>query len=338
MSRICKLAAASALTLVFAPPAFAHHPGAPGNSGATGPINTLSATTPEQGDISVGLSFETTSFDALSDDMLEAEAAAAASSGHAHVHSLDELSGASLSLAYGLSDDLMLSVRVPYLWRDGVRTGHFHGGVPEVENEGGSAGIGDISAMLQWRFYQSETVDIALIGGVKGPTGEDDVRNDLGDVFAAEFQPDSGSWDFTAGAAVTRRAGHWSFDASGLYTIAGENDDDDDLGDHFAYGVAASYRVIGHPPYHRHMGIGEHSHLGVDVVLELNGEWHGEQSEAGEGDPNSGGHVVFLSPGVRVVYDEVAAYLTIGAPIVSEMDGVQAEPDLRVTAGVSRRF
>jgi hypothetical protein len=338
MSRFVKLAAASALSLMFAPPAFAHHPGAPGNSNATGPINTLSATTPEQGAFSVGLSFESTTFDALSDATLEAAAADAAAAGHAHVHSLDALNSAALSLAYGVTDDLVVSVRVPYATRDGVRTGHFHGGVPEVEAEGGSSGFGDISAMLQWRVFGGETVDVSLFGGVKAPTGDDDVRNDLGDVFAAEFQPGSGAWDFTLGGAVTRRAGHWSFDASGLYTVAGENDDDDDLGDRFAYGLAASYRVIGHPPHHQHMGIGAHSHLGVDLVLELNGEWHDEQSEGGEADPNSGGNVVFLAPGVRVVHDQVSGYLTIGAPIISDMNGVQAEPDLRITAGISRSF
>ena len=105
-----------------------------------------------------------------------------------------------------------------------------------------------------------------------------------------------------------------------------------------AYGVAASYRVIGHPPFHQHMGIGEHSHWGVDLVLELNGEWHDEQSEGGETDPNSGGNVVFLAPGVRVVRDQISGHLTIGVPVISDMNGVQAEPDMRITAGISRSF
>jgi hypothetical protein len=35
----------------------------------------------------------------------------------------------------------------------------------------------------------------------------------------------------------------------------------------------------------------------LDLVLELNGEWHDHQRIAGVNDPNSGGNVVFLSPG-----------------------------------------
>jgi hypothetical protein len=333
-----KILLATAVSLMFAPPAFAHHPGAPGNANATGPINTLSATTAEQGSFSAGLAYESTTFDALSDETLEAAAEAAAAAGHAHVHSLDELQSYALTFGYGVTNDITLSVRVPYLLRDGVRTGHFHGGVPEVEAEGGSSGIGDVLALLQWRVVGSENVDVSLFGGVTAPTGEDNVRNDFGDAFASEFQPGSGAWDFATGAAVTRRAGHWSFDAGALYTSAGKNDADDDLGDRLAYGAAASYRVLGHPPHHVHQGIGEHSHLHVDLALELNGEWHDEAAEGGEIDPNSGGHVVYLAPGVRVVHDAVAGYLTVGVPVVSEMSGVQAEPDLRVTAGISHRF
>jgi hypothetical protein len=333
-----KVLFATAASLLLAPPAFAHHPGAPGNTRATGPINTLQATTAEQGSFSIGLAYESTTFDALSDATLETEAEAAAAAGHAHAHSLDQLQSYAVAFAYGFSDDITLSLRAPYLLRDGVRTGHFHGGAPEVEAEGGSSGFGDVSALLQWRLARGENADVALFAGVTAPTGEDDARNDFGDAFATEFQPGSGAWDFAAGAAVTRRAGHWSFDASALYTFAGENDADDDLGDRLAYGAAASYRVLGHPPHHVHQGIGEHAHLQVDLALELNGEWHGEQSEGGETDPNSGGQVVYLAPGVRVVHEAMAGYLTIGVPVVSDMNGVQAEPDLRVTAGVSRRF
>jgi len=329
---------ATTASLLFATPAFAHHPGAPGNANTTGAINTLSATPAEKGGFSVGFVYESTTFDALSDEMLEAAAAEAALAGHAHVHSLDELRSAALGFSYGLTDNVTLSVRLPYLMRDGVRTGHFHGGVPEVEAEGGSSDIGDIATLLQWRVMAGENTDVSLFGGVKAPTGEDDVRNDFGDVFSTEFQPGSGSWDFTLGAAVTRRAAHWSFDASALYTFAGENDEDADLGDRLAYGAAISYRVIGHPPAHQHLGIGEHSHWGVDLVLELNGEWHDEAAEGGETDPNSGGNVVFLSPGVRVVHDNWAGYFTAGVPVINEMNGVQAEPDLRLTAGVSRSF
>ena len=323
--------------LLFSPPASAHHAGAPGNSGDTGPINTISATTAEHGTWSVSLGFESTSFDPLTDETLETAAAGAV--GHAHVHSLDELQAVTLAATYGVSDDLMLTVRLPYLMRDGVRTGHFHGGVPEVEDEGGGSGFGDIAALLQWRVMRGQNTDIAVIAGVKAPTGEDDSSNDLGETFATEFQPSSGGWDIMLGAAMTRRAAHWSFDASGLYTLAGENDDRDDLGDRFAYGLAASYRVLGHPPHHMHAGIGADYHgPSVDLALELNGEWHGRQHEGSEVDPNSGGSVLFLSPGVRVVQGSVAGYLTVGAPILSDFRGIQAEPEFRLTAGISRRF
>lgn len=336
-THVSKLVFAAAI--LAATPAAAHHPGGVGNSNATGPINTLSATPPESGDLIVGLSYEITSFDGLSDNVLEAQAEHAAGAGHAHVHSLDDLQMTALDAAYGISDDLMLSVRVPYLTREGVRTGHFHHGVPEVENEGEASGLGDVSALLQWRFYRGENMDASLFGGVKAPTGEDDVRNAFGEAFATEFQPSAGAWDWSAGAAMTRRIAHLSLDASGLYTFAGENGARDNLGNRFVYGLAASYRVVGHPPHHQHIGIGAHDHgPQLDLVMELNGEWHDEAKEGGVSDPNSGGHVLFIAPGARVVQGNWAAHLSVGSPIVNDMNGVQAEPAVRAIAGVSRGF
>jgi hypothetical protein len=54
----------------------------------------------------------------------------------------------------------------------------------------------------------------------------------------------------------------------------------------------------------------ERAPFALDLVLELNGEWHDNQWIAGVVDPNSGGTTPYLSPGVRAVIDRYAAFVS----------------------------
>ena len=74
--------------------------------------------------------------------------------------------------------------------------------------------------------------------------------------------------------------------------------------------------------------------LVIDAVLELNGEWQAKQTISGVDDPNSGGNVVFLSPGVRVASNRWSGFATVGLPIVNDLNGLQSEPTYRLFGGV----
>lgn len=373
------LAALSAsLALGTATCAFAHHPGGPGNATGAGPINTISASTLDQGRGVAGIVVDRTSLDALSDDQLTAAALAAHEAGeeHPHLHSLDTMTSTSLNFAYGITNDLMIAVRLPYVTRKNIRAAHVH--VPEggeheehgehgdehgeeaeaeaeVHSHGNSSGIGDLSLLGQWRFLKNSGTEAALLLGVKTPTGKTSDKDDSGEKFDAEFQPGSGSWDPMFGLALTQRAGRWSFDASALYTLVNEGTQSTDLGDRFNYGVAVSYRIAGFGPSsgpmfnggkpHTHGNDG-HNHVhqepaagpALDLVLELNGEWHDKQEALGETDNNSGGHVLYVSPGLRLSQGNVSGFASVGIPVVNDMNGIQAEPDWRLVTGVSFGF
>lgn len=293
-----------------------------------------------------------TSLDALSDATLIEAVEHAHDHGdhHAHVHSLDSLTALSLNLAYGVTDDITIAVRLPHVRRKGIRAGHVHEGPPvefEVHDEGGTSGIGDLSALAQWRFVNSRATgfEAALLAGFKAPTGRTKEKNDDGEVLDAEFQPGSGSWDALFGLALTRRLAAWSFDASALYTVVTEGTQSTDLGDRFNYGIAVSYRVFGEVP-HAHEDGHSHSHShkhvspgpAVDLVMELNGEWHAKQEAEGEKDANSGGHVLYVSPGARLSMDGWSGFVSVGVPILNDMNGIQAEPDWRLVSGVTLGF
>ncbi len=352
-------ARAAACAACFATPAFAHHPGGPGNTGGSGPINTISATTLPAGMSGIAIVYDRIGLDALSDATLIGAAEAAAAAGeHAHVHSIKTIASPSLNYAYGLTNDLTVAVRLPYVIRTDIRAAHFHEdeGEGEVHAHGDSDGIGDMSALLQWRLVNSGEFEAALLAGLKAPTGRTHELDRSGERFDAEFQPGSGSWDGMAGLALTRRFGPLSLDASALYMLTGTGAQDTDLGDRFHYGIAASYRIRGlgggdgGPMFHgaraHAPGDDGHGHVhsegapgpALDLILELNGEWHGKQETGGEKDPNSGGHVLYVAPGLRLSQDRWSAFASLGIPIVNDLNGIQAEPDWRLVTGVAFSF
>ncbi len=365
---------AGALVLAASSPAMSHHPSGTGTSSTGGPIVTIPGTTLQKGASALYLTFEHLSFDELSDAVLEAAAAR-----DAHAHSLATLESPALGYSYGLTDRLMVSVQLPYVIRTGIReashhhheeaTGehsHAEGGETEehehtvgethhqspAESEtvdrGDTEGIGDLTLFGQYRFYDQDTgLQASLLTGIKTPTGETGERDDQGELFEAEFQPGSGSWDPLLGLALSKAQGRWSVDGNVLYTIATEGTQHTDLGDRFHYNAAVTYRLVGgdaetsHAMNHSHHGQSHHhdhalSPKGfiIDAVLELNGEWQAKQNISGEADPNSGGNIVFLSPGVRIASNRWSGFVSVGLPIINDLNGLQSEPTYRLFGGV----
>jgi hypothetical protein len=352
---------AGAVALLLASPVLAHHPSGSTSTSGAGPIGTISATTLEQGQSAAGVFFEMVKIRAFSDTELTTFARK-----HIHAHSIDAILAPSLVYAYGLTKDLTLSARLPVIIRQDIREGHHsHGPAGNtVDERGDSSGIGDLTLMSQYRFFNDQRTgtEMAVLLGVKVPTGATNVNDAFGGRFEAEFQPGSGSWDGLFGLAYTKRLGAWSFHANVLYQLATTGTQDTDLGDRFLYNAAVSYRLFGgalapgrmnagaplpEPMYHggpkaKH----QHHHEvppaprgpALDLVLEVNGEWHAREVTGGVKETNSGGNVVYLSPGIRYSLDRWSAFASVGLPIVNEVNGVQAEPDWRLLTGVAVSF
>ena len=326
----------------------AHHVGGVGNALGAGPIVTISASTLEQGHSVVGIAVDYQSLSGLSDEtLINATASMPPGAPEAnHVHDLRSVQAYAISYAYGVTDDFMVALRLPYVRRTGIREAHEHEpGEFEVEDLGTADGIGDLTLFGQYRFLRQQGTQLALLFGSEAPTGKTNDRTRQDEVFDAEFQPGSGSWDPFLGVAWTYQNGFWSFDSNVLYTFGTEGTQDTDLGDRFQFNFAVSYRLTslgsGSPPMfygatpHEHDNDGHHhSHANtgpsLDLVLELNGEWHAEQETNGISDPNSGGNTVFLSPGLRLSQDKWSGFASLGIPLIDDLNGIQSEPDWRV--------
>lgn len=322
--------------LCLIPPlATADHPSIRFGTQGAGPITTIPAQTMPAGTLAMGVDVEYINTERFSDAEIVALTA-----DHVHAHSVDSILTSSLGISYGLSDDLTLSLRLPHVHRDNVRSGvHAHGSHGTVSNTaedlGDSSGMGDALALGKYRFLNTADGQAALLFGVEMPTGQTDATHQ-GMKLEAEHQPGSGSWDWLLGLAVGTRAGPLALDANVLYVLATEGTQDTELGDRFQHNLGLAYRIGGE--VHDH-GSTEHVHRAWDLVLELNGEWSDKKQVDGVTDRDSGGYQLLLAPGLRYASGEGwSAHFSVGVPVVSDPGRGHTDTDYRITAGIATAF
>ncbi len=295
--------------------------------GSASPINTESGVPLSENQWSTGVRLEHIQFDQYTDqelrDLREQDP-------EADLHSVDTVNQVSIGAAYGITDNLSVGFRMPIVMRNNIREpehGHAAGPDPvHIENLGDVSGIGDVTFFGQYRFFQHEGSHVSALFGVKTPTGETNRLSNDGEVFEAEFQPGSGSWDGLMGIAFTQELGVFNFDTNILYSVVTEGIQDTDLGDIFDYNFALSYALLGSGD-----NIFASSDFKFDLIGELNGEWRDKQNTGGEFDNNSGGNILYLSPGFRFTAKEtVNLGFSFGIPIGTALNGDQVKPDYRI--------
>lgn len=318
------------------PAVMADHSSASFETGAAGAIMTVPGATLPKGDVVIGAVVQLIRMHEISDAELEVLGAA-----DEDVHSTGSLLSPSINIAYGITDDLTVGASLPYVERNDIRAAHNNAGVGEVEFAGDSSGVSDLTLFGQYRFFQNDTVDIAVIAGIKIPTGDSNEREAEGELFETEHQPGSGSWDPFAGIAFNRKFERAGISANVLYTFTTEGDQQTELGDIFNYNFALSYRAISPEDGHDHH---QHQHAlnildYVDLALELNGDVREQTEISGEEEDHSGGHTLYLSPGIRVgLGHRWSVYTSFGLPIINDYHGWQSEPDYRIIGGLSITF
>ena len=293
-----------------AAPLYNHGPGTSG-----GGSTTTSAETLRKGKFSFELRSEWTEFESVS--IAEAEQSALE---HGHFDALGRSWVNQLTLSYGLSDDLELGLQLGYYDGDDFLDAHVHGGIPETDT-GDPSGVMDSWLTAKWRVVRGASGHVALIGGVKFPTGKDDETLDGGHELDPSSQPGSGSVDYQAGVAYSRYLSpRVTLDTSALYTLRTEHDDFE-VGDRADVGLALAYRLTEDVQAPNNWS----------VFGELNGNWLDEDEEDGTANENSGGEVLYLSLGIRDrITEHFALSLAPALPVLQDVNGDQVETDWRV--------
>lgn len=307
--------------LLIAPTAFAHHPSGGTGLIQAGPITTVPASTMQKGKFSFGLQTEYIRLDAFSDSRMRRYA-----EGGNDVHSADSVNHHFLGIAYGLTDNLTLGLKVPYEQINNISEAHADE-PDEIHRHGDSKGLGDITLLGHYRFLKRDNnFEAAATLGLKLPTGKKDDRDIEGETFEAEFLPGTGAWHPIIGLSATQRFGRFAVDASVHYTFGTEGTQDTDLGDVFNYNAALSYRPV-------------NGDVSLDLILELNGEWKEKEEVRGIKDRDSGGNIVYLSPGSRVSFGKkFSAYLSFGIPVIQDFNGIQNDVDYKAIFGLGMQL
>lgn len=280
----------------------------PGTSG--GGSSTASGETLRQGRFDLSLRLDWTEFEPVS--RAEAERRARSSG---EFDALRRGFVGQAALAYGVSDDLQLA----------VQTGYYRGSrFLDAESDGAStgsavadpAGLTDTWLQAKYRLLRGPEGHLAVLGGVKLPTGRDDVRLSNGERLEPSSQPGSGSWDYQGGLAYSRYLSvRLALDASALYTMRTAHEGFA-VGDRLDLGSALNYRLTESVQSYPQWSV-----FGEALFL-----WLGRDQEDGVANPNSGGAALFLSPGLRLRSSPSLSFtLAPSFPVVQDWNGDQVE-------------
>ncbi len=243
---------------------------------------------------------------------------------------------------YGVTEDVMLLAVVPY--RKTKLDGHLHvheDGDMEVHSDmkGEETGIGDIAVLGRYTFFKTHTIDtttsVAGIAGIKFPTGKTDGRTDDGAAYLdAHLQLGSGSTDFILGLSMSHVVQRFSLSANLLGVIPTEGEAGDtkhQFGNTLNYDITAKYRV--YPDVFAPLSTQLFFSLG------LNGELREREKENGAELVNSGGHTIYLTPGVQVVAAPHWVFeFSYQHPVYHNLYGTQLGEDYKVNGAVTYLF
>ena len=313
----------------------AHH-GAEGLSGVglAGPIITTPAYTIPKGLKYINSLTDYTNFNTFSNKrLIEFDKR------HEHVHDLSDLLIQNIGAGYGLTDNLTIGMRIPYVFRFGIKDVHD----ASVAKAGNSIGIGDVTLFGQYRFLKNEKhhLHAALLTSLKIPSGVRRTHGRDGDLFEADQQPGSGSWDPLVGLAISKKVRQLSLDVNGLYKFATRGSQESDLGDIVNYNLAVSYRLIRDGDfYDTNKKSNPNKKFSFDLILEANGLWSQKPNTIhGFVDENHGGNIIYLAPGFRVTIDKKWIWATsVGLPINENLNGRQRAPNIRLVTGITKAF
>lgn len=198
-----------------------------------------------------------------------------------------------------------------------------------------ASGVGDALVDTKWIFYSDNrpqaSTRIGLQGGVKIPLGETDARLPSGEVAPRPLQVGTGSVDVPVKLIFTDVEGRLGFHANAGWRF-NTRDDGFEVGDVFSYDAAVGFRFR---PW-TYQSLTDQS---LVVYLELNGEVAQEDEIGGAENPDSGGHVLFLSPDLQWIPTPWLLFEgSVQIPVLQDLNGTQLEHETRVQLGTRFRF
>lgn len=237
-----------------------------------------------------------------------------------------------LTFVWGATRDLTLGITQPFL----QRRLRFDG--PDGERQVIAAdGPGDLMAVGVYRFFRRDversTTQVSLLGGLKLPSGATDIEDSnlprltgsQGTRLPPSLQLGSGSVDGIVGLAGFHNMDRLSFYADVQGKLNTEGAQDFQAGNGVFYDLTADYVLL--------------PQRNMFVLLELNGISTSRAEQAGRTVRDSGGQLLFISPGLQYLpLPYLILEASVQVPIYRDLNGRQLAPDWSVVVGVRYLF
>jgi len=233
-----------------------------------------------------------------------------------------------LTAKAGLFEDFEARVMVPLHDKSVDRN---YGNPPRSGKTNHVQGLGDIVVMGRYALMsqrKGDWMNLAFGAGLKLPTGNADHENEWPFSNAHKYigpggQLGTGSWDPKFELGATKFFGRSRVDAHFMYTITGDGAHDSRKGNQFKYNFGYGYALNKY----------------FDVELELNGIDQKRHWYDGSAAKSTGGHTVFITPGVHWKMAD-NCHLSLGVPLVvyRDLNGYSATPDRNSRYGLGEDF
>jgi hypothetical protein len=279
---------------------------------------TISPRTLHEEDVSLDTGFRYQKSENFSD----AQLLAADASGH-DLHGTDWMAEFSVAVSYGVTDFLTLTASLPFEVVHGFR--FVDSGVVNQANS--IVGVGDATFMGKYSLL-ADPIELAVIGGLKIPTGSTNQQSNTGDLLEPDHQPGTGSWDPLLGVAAGKQIELLWLGASVLYRITTEGRREFKPGQSVLAAVKAEYQLLGLGKFPRLYG-----------SIELSEQFTAKDENSGIKNQDTGGSLVGLGFGLRLRADP---HMTIGVmftiPVYQGLNGEQHKERYELMFGTAYDF
>ncbi len=194
---------------------------------------------------------------------------------------------------------------------------------------GNQIGLGDISLLARYRIIVQHDMDkslsVAIDGGIKAPTGSTNGKDSRGDLLDPHIQLGTGSTDFLAGANAFAAFDRTALIGNLLGAFTTQGAQGHRFGNSVNYDVSVRYRL--YPD--------DYDFPQFFLTFGAAGEYRARESFGGVADQNSGGHVVYLTPGAQLfIAPSLTIELSYQPAVFHHLNGQQLGEDYRLTSGI----
>ncbi|HEY6951046.1 MAG TPA: hypothetical protein VI758_01495, partial [Bacteroidota bacterium] len=170
---------------------------------------------------------------------------------------------------------------------------------------------------------------LSLVGGVKFPTGRTDGRDSQGNLLDAHVQLGTGSADALMGASGFAAIGRTAIILNLLAGLSGKGANGHQFGNTVNYDATVRYGI----------SPDDYDSPQLFATLSFIGELRGHELQDGVLDANSGGNVMYVSPGLQLfITPALTLELSYQQPVVHSLYGQQLGEDYRFVSGIQILF